>query len=126
MYKIAIVQDDEREVLFLNTASKIGMNAAIVEKDFWVCLILDYLFHKCKYRDAFAFKGGTSLSKAYNLIDRFSEDIDLILDWRLLGYTTNEPWMPRSNAKQQKFIDDSRDRLFFFIANEFMAEFKKT
>lgn len=125
MYKIAIVQDDEREVLFLNTASKIGMNAAIVEKDFWVCLILDYLFHKCKYRDAFAFKGGTSLSKAYNLIDRFSEDIDLILDWRLLGYTANEPWMPRSNAKQQKFIDDSRDRLFFFIANEFMAEFKK-
>ena len=44
MYKIAIEQDDEREVLFLNTASRIGMNAAIVEKDFWVCLILDYLF----------------------------------------------------------------------------------
>ena len=40
------------------------------------------------------FKGGTSLSKAYHLIERFSEDIDLILDWRLLGYGLKEPWEP--------------------------------
>lgn len=38
-----------------------------------------------------AFKGGTSLSKCFGLIQRFSEDIDLILDWRLLGYEKNEP-----------------------------------
>lgn len=76
-YNVALASNEEREVLFMNTAAKMGMNAAIIEKDFWVCLTLDYLFHSCKWKDAFAFKGGTSLSKVYNLIERFSEDIDL-------------------------------------------------
>jgi len=48
MYEIARLPGDEREILFLNTAAKMGMNAAIVEKDFWVCLTLDYLFHHCQ------------------------------------------------------------------------------
>lgn len=56
-----------------------------IEKDFWVCYMLDYLFHRCAWKDNLDFKGGTSLSKAYGLIERFSEDIDLILDWRVLG-----------------------------------------
>ena len=80
MYRIAKLTDDERRELFQNTALRIGMNAAIVEKDFWVCLVLDYLFHDNKWKEGFAFKGGTSLSKAYNVIERFSEDLDLILD----------------------------------------------
>lgn len=85
MYEIAKLPSEEREILFQNAAARKGMNAAIIEKDFWVCLTLDYLFHKCPWKKAFAFKGGTSLSKVYSLIDRFSEDIDLILDWRVMG-----------------------------------------
>lgn len=86
-----------------------GTNAAIIEKDFWVCLTLDYLFHICKWKQAFAFKGGTSLSKVYGLIDRFSEDIDLILDWRTVGYAYNEPWILSSknlsmNQKKELLI----------------------
>ena len=54
-----------------------GLNDAIVEKDFWVCFTLDYLFHRSPWKKAITFKGGTSLSKAYHLINRFSEDIDL-------------------------------------------------
>ena len=65
MYGIAGLPSEEREILFQNTAAKMGMNAAVIEKDFWVCLTLDYLFHKCPWRKAFAFKGGTSLSKVY-------------------------------------------------------------
>ena len=42
--------------------------------------MLDYLFHRSVWKDKIAFKGGTSLSKSYGLIERFSEDIDLILD----------------------------------------------
>jgi len=122
MYQIA--KAAERESLFINTAAKMGIDPAIVEKDFWVCLTLDYLFHDSKWKDAFVFKGGTSLSKVYNLIERFSEDIDLILDWRVIGYTKDEPWEERSNNKQQKFIDDSRNRLFSFLANKFIPEFK--
>ncbi len=122
MYQIAI--NDEREELFINTANKMGIEPAIVEKDFWVCLTLDYLFHHSKWQSSFAFKGGTSLSKAYNLIERFSEDIDLILDWRVIGYDKNEPWTERSNTKQLKFIKESRDRLFNFLSNEFLLAFK--
>lgn len=125
MYKIAQLPADERQVLFKNTADKKGMNPAIVEKDFWVCIVLDHLFHNCKWKDDFAFKGGTSLSKAYKLIKRFSEDIDLILDWRILEYGIDEPWEDRSNTKQQKFIADSRDRLFSFLKESFVGVLKQ-
>lgn len=86
------------------------MNEVIVEKDFWVCWTLDYLFHKCKWQNNMAFKGGTSLSKSYDLIKRFSEDIDLILDWRILGYGIIEPWQERSNTKQDAFNKEANKR----------------
>lgn len=124
MYKIAKLPIEERNILFQNSAMKAGINAALIEKDFWVCLTLDYLFHKSPWKDKLIFKGGTSLSKVYHLINRFSEDIDLILDWRVLGYRTMEPWEDRSNTKQQKFIDDSRIRLFEFLKNDFMPTFQ--
>ena len=124
MYKIAKLPPEEREILFQNTAAKLGMNAAIIEKDFWVCLTLDYLFHHCKWKQAFAFKGGTSLSKVYGLIDRFSEDIDLILDWRTVGYSYHEPWEERSNTQQQKFIDESEKRVFCYLKEEFLSVFR--
>lgn len=123
MYNLLKIKKEEFNTIILNTAAKKGMSAAIVEKDFWVCITLDYLFHHCKWKDHFAFKGGTCLSKVYHLIERFSEDIDLILDWRILGYTSKEPWEERSNTKQQKFIDDSKDRLFSFLKNDFLPEF---
>ena len=117
MIKVAMLPDAERRDLFRNTADKLGLNDAIVEKDFWVCLTLDYLFHRSPWKEAVAFKGGTSLSKAYNLISRFSEDIDLILDWRVLGYGINEPWEKRSNTKQDAFNKEANIR-----AEEFLHE----
>ena len=122
MYEIA--RNEDRNELFINTASNMKVDSAIIEKDFWVCLTLDYLFSKSKWKDSLIFKGGTSLSKAYNVIERFSEDIDLILDWRVLGYKINEPWEKRSNTKQLKFIEESRSKLFEFLKNEFLPVFK--
>lgn len=124
MRKIAALPKEDRQELFIATAAKMKLSEAIVEKDFWVCYTLDYLFHTCKWKNAFAFKGGTSLSKAYNLIERFSEDIDLILDWRVLGYGRSEPWEARSNTKQQKFLDDANARLFAFLKDEFLPVFR--
>ena len=49
MRKIAGLPDDDRRELFRNTADKMGLNDAIVEKDFWVCFTLDYLFHRCPW-----------------------------------------------------------------------------
>ncbi|MBQ8996371.1 MAG: nucleotidyl transferase AbiEii/AbiGii toxin family protein [Oscillospiraceae bacterium] len=123
MYEVAKLPRGELEVLFQNTAAQMGMNAAIVEKDFWVCFTLDYLFHRSQWKKNFAFKGGTSLSKVYGMIDRFSEDIDLILDWRTVGYRYDEPWENRSNTQQQKFIEESLNRVAYFLKNTFLPVF---
>ena len=58
---------------------KIGLSVKSVEKDLWVTQVLHALF-SLDVSDKLIFKGGTSLSKAWGLIDRFSEDIDLAID----------------------------------------------
>lgn len=123
MYSLIKLPKQEFDTIILNTASRRGMSAAIVEKDFWVCITLDYLFHHCQWKSQLAFKGGTCLSKVYHLIERFSEDIDLILDWRVLGYSSEEPWKERSNNKQQRFNDESKVKLFTFLKYQFLPEF---
>lgn len=122
MRKIAKLNKKERKALFQNTAAKMGLTNAIIEKDFWVCFMLDYLFHRCKWKDSIAFKGGTSLSKSYGLIERFSEDIDLILDWRVIGYAQNEPWEERSNTKQDTFNKEANKRTEQFLKETFMPQ----
>lgn len=125
MRRIAVIESKEREALFRNTAAKMRISEAVVEKDFWVCYMLDYLFHRCAWKENLAFKGGTSLSKAYNLIQRFSEDIDLILDWRVLGYEIDEPWEQRSTTKQDTFNKEANERAEAFIRDRFLPEIKK-
>lgn len=120
MKNIVMLPRDEKEILFRNSAEKCGMSAGIIEKDFWVCWTLDYLFHGCPWLRQLAFKGGTSLSKCYGLIERFSEDIDLILDWRLLGYGADEPWKERSKTKQDKFNKDADSKTAAFLKTVFM------
>ena len=120
MRNIATINENDRKALFHNTAAKMGMTDAIVEKDFWVCYMLDYLFHRSAWKDNIAFKGGTSLSKAYGIIERFSEDIDLILDWRVLGYGIDEPWQERSNTKQDAFNKEANTRAEVFLRDAFL------
>lgn len=60
------------------TASELKINHLFVEKDYWITLVLSRLA-KSKYVDESVFKGGTSLSKGYNLIERFSEDVDIAI-----------------------------------------------
>jgi hypothetical protein len=120
MNQVAQWPRGEREALFRNTAAKCGMSDGIVEKDFWVCWTLDYLFHGCPWAKHLAFKGGTSLSKCFGLIERFSEDIDLILDWRLLGYAKDEPWGDRSRTKQNKFNKEANAKTEVFLKDTFL------
>lgn len=125
MRKIAVLPTKDREALFRNTSNKLGMTEAIIEKDFWVCWMLDYLFHICQWKDNLAFKGGTSLSKAYSMIERFSEDIDLILDWRVLGYGKNEPWAERSKTKQNLFNEEANAKAELFLKDIFLPSVKE-
>lgn len=64
--------------LLLTTSSVLGIPFSFVEKDYWITLVLSRL-SKSKFFDVSVFKGGTSLSKAYNLIERFSEDVDIAI-----------------------------------------------
>ena len=117
MKQIAKLSKEDRVVLFTRTGEKMNMHPAIVEKDFWVCFMLDHLFHDSIYKDAFVFKGGTSLSKSYHVIDRFSEDIDLILDWRKLTGKTN-PWEERSKTKQDAYNKEINNLAATFYKDE--------
>lgn len=101
MDKIAQLSKEERSELFSETARKIGTTNTIVEKDFWVVWVLSKIFTDDRLNKILMFKGGTSLSKVFNLIVRFSEDVDLILDWTLV--TKDNPYETRSNNKQDKF-----------------------
>ena len=56
MINIANINENDRKALFQNTAAKMGMTDAIIEKDFWVCFMLDYLFHTSKWKDNIAFQ----------------------------------------------------------------------
>ena len=116
MINIANLPDNERNFLFQNTAEKIKLSDAIVEKDFWVCYMLDYLFNRSPWKNHLIFKGGTSLSKAFHLIERFSEDIDLIVDWRLLGYKIDEPWCLTRNHIDKKIGKNTYE----FLSNQFI------
>ncbi len=86
MDNVANLSDRQRQELFGQTAANRGFHPAIAEKDFWVCWVLMKLFGSEELTKQLVFKGGTSLSKAHHLIQRFSEDIDLVLNWQLLGY----------------------------------------
>jgi hypothetical protein len=104
MDRIAAGSSANRRDLFQESGSRLGMNPAIVEKDFWVCWILKLLFAESTLKNQMVFKGGTSLSKVFGLIGRFSEDIDLVLDWRLLGYEqagANNPHSATQSKTQQ-------------------------
>ena len=118
MKKIILLSDKEKEDLFKATALKIGIRPEAVEKDFWVCYMIDHLFHDCEYKDAFVFKGGTSLSKSYHLISRFSEDIDLILDWRKITKDQSDPWAERSKSKQDQYNKQINAEAAKFYATE--------
>ena len=71
--------DDDRLAFINEAAARRDVTPIIIEKDFWVCWTLRRLMEVPVLRDHLTFKGGTSLSKAYGIIERFSEDIDLTI-----------------------------------------------
>lgn len=76
--------DDQRKTSIAQAAINSGITAKAIEKDWWVTLTLKALFES-SYAKFFIFKGGTSLSKGWKLIERFSEDIDIALDPMAFG-----------------------------------------
>lgn len=96
----------EREEIFYQTAQHLNMEPAAVEKDFWVCWVLRELF-RSPLAHSVIFKGGTCLSKVYGLIDRFSEDIDLILNWS--GAEIVKEWQSSDGKVGRKKVMEALD-----------------
>ena len=116
--------DKDRRDLFRAAAQQMRVHEAVLEKDFWVCWVLDYLFGESPWSDHMAFKGGTSLSKAFGAIERFSEDIDLILNWRLIGYSEGEVWAERSKTRQEAFGREANRKTVDFLATDFLPQLR--
>jgi hypothetical protein len=76
---------ERRALAFAQTAARMAASSVMVEKDFWVCWLLGMLFADAELAPHLVFKGGTSLSKVYGVIDRFSEDIDLSMSPAFVG-----------------------------------------
>ena len=103
---IALSTDDQR--LYCEQAqTRLNLPATSIEKDFWVCWTLRELFGLPKWGEHLAFKGGTSLSKAWKLIERFSEDIDVVISRDFLGFGEEA----LSNNRQKKLIKKCSDSI---------------
>ncbi len=120
MESVARLSAAERRELFSEAAARKGMTAAVMEKDFWVCWTLGRLFAHPDLSRVFMFKGGTSLSKVFNLIERFSEDVDLILDWRVVAGDA-VPLADRSHAKQEALNKTIEAKAMNYIAGELLV-----
>ena len=107
----------DRLNLFLSTAGRMGTPVQNVEKDFWVCWVLDALFHDRDERSPrLLFKGGTSLSKAFKLIPRFSEDIDITVFRADLGQDASvEDLEAVSGKKRRARLEAIRDACRRFV-----------
>lgn len=105
---------EERLTILANVAEEKGIVDNAVEKDYWVSMVLRAIF-SLPYASAFIFKGGTSLSKGWALIERFSEDIDLAIDRHYLGFTEIA-----TKSQRTKLRKDSKK----FIEGKFAADIK--
>lgn len=98
--------------IYNQVSEKTGFSSSAVEKDWWVTLALNIIF-SLSYSKYIVFKGGTSLSKAWNLIERFSEDIDLVIDRKHLGF---EGQLSKTQVKKLRKASCS------FIGSEFYKD----
>ena len=122
MNKVAIMEARARADLFSETAERMNVAEAIIEKDFWVCWVPKQLFSNKAFEGRLLFKGGTSLSKIFKAINRFSEDIDLAVDYETLGFNgENDPRQENiSNTKRNKILGKMMEECQRYIGGEFL------
>lgn len=105
MKTFATLPESERREAVLAAAESLALPAVIVEKDFWVCWLLGRIFATADLGAQCVFKGGTSLSKVFRAIERFSEDVDLGLTPASLGWNEAELDNAPSPTQRRKRMD---------------------
>ena len=112
MEKFIKLNQIERKNIIQKAANDLGLRFDIVEKDIWVCYVLQKLFSNDKLKNNLIFKGGTCLSKAYDAIDRFSEDVDITINSKVLNIeessqtsSGNQKYVKRNKIAARKFVE---------------------
>ncbi|MEO8062142.1 MAG: nucleotidyl transferase AbiEii/AbiGii toxin family protein [Pseudomonadota bacterium] len=117
----------ERLEALQHAASASGRPTHLLEKDIWVVWTLQQLFTG-PYADHLVFKGGTSLSKAYGVIRRFSEDVDLTYDIREIAgdlIKGVEDLLPATKSQEKKWTKEIRARLADWVANQIVPQLQQ-
>ena len=91
---------EDQTIVIREVAARRDISAVMVEKDFWVSWTLAVLFAHPEFRDQLVFKGGTSLSKVFGVIERFSEDIDLAVSPEFVGI--KEQWVEDAGSRSKR------------------------
>ncbi|MBB4577551.1 nucleotidyl transferase AbiEii/AbiGii toxin family protein [Rhizobium lentis] len=115
---LTLSKDDRREALAV-AADRTGRPIHLLEKDVWVVWTLQMLFSS-KLGEHLVFKGGTSLSKAYGVIKRFSEDVDLTYDIRALApdlVSDNDEALPKTRSEEKRWTSEVRKRLPVWVSD---------
>ncbi len=124
-----VLPDQDRRDVFEAVASRLDTLPGYVEKDFWVCLVLEVLYNWLPdEHPRLLFKGGTSLSKAFRLIKRFSEDIDIVVFRDDLGFEgERDPTIATnlSNTKRKALFEELRKACSSYIRGELKTAVKR-
>lgn len=122
MDDVARLASKDRSDLFRAAAEQLSVTPVIIEKDFWVCWMLRRLYAVPDLPAEIHLKGGTSLSKVFAVIERMSENIDLVIDRNDLGFTGDkDPAAPGLSGKtRQRLVDQIKDASHTFVREELM------
>lgn len=110
MSKFFELSTAQQRTIITQTSTRLGLPAQAIEKDLWVSTILQIVF-TLPFADQLVFKGGTSLSKSFGLIQRFSEDIDLVVARSLFGLEGD--LTKKRNQKTSQAIVTFRKKCFY-------------
>lgn len=113
--------ETERLEIFRRVQAETGLYQQIIEKDWWVTTVLRALF-TLPYAGYLSFKGGTSLSKCWNLIERFSEDIDIAVNREFLGYSGTLSKTQISNKLRRAACSFVREKLQIDLTQKLIAD----
>jgi hypothetical protein len=100
------IKKKDKEIAYRKASEETRLSEGIIEKDFWVCWTLKELFSIDEVKDNLTFKGGTSLSKIYKVIDRFSEDIDVSVERAYLGFKDDKDPAKVGSKQAKKLIEE--------------------
>jgi predicted nucleotidyltransferase component of viral defense system len=117
MIKFTDLQEVERIKYINGLTLEYNLSTVAIEKDWWITSVLRSLF-ALPYAENLSFKGGTSLSKCYNLIERFSEDLDIAIYRDFLGFSGNLSKTQINNKLRRAACSFVREKLQFDVSKE--------